>query len=234
VTPDSGQRVHVLRFAAPGARESLTALWTVADEIHASARPALDHTVAHARLAWWQEECARTARGAAVHPLTTLLSRCTREMVGVWPQLGGCVHAAVLELAHAPLSTAGERRAYADASLGTMFRTMAQLLGASSPESEAAGQLGTQMRLLQLDSHAAGMVASVRAALTRLPPAAQPGLRPLLVWVALLDAESRTAGLRALSPQPNSLRQELGTTVRAWRAAVAATRGRFQLPGAGK
>lgn len=228
MTPDSAQRVHVLRFAAPELRAPLTALWTIADEIHASARPGLDHTVAHARLGWWQEECARTARGAAAHPLTTLLSRRVHEVAGVWPQLEGCVRAAALELARTPLSTAAERRDYADASLGTMFRGMAQVLGAANGASATARELGTQLGLLQLDSHDAEIAASVHAALERLPPETQPALRPLLVWVALLDAELPTAGPRAAHPR--SLRQELATTIRAWRAALAAARGRFHLP----
>lgn len=220
----------MLRFTQPAARASLLALWTVADEIHASARAGLDHTVAHARLAWWQEECARTARGAALHPLMTVLSRDVHAIAGVWPQLAGCVRAAALELAHAALSTADERRDYASASLGTVFTAMAQLLGAGDAASELAGELGTQLGLLQMNPSDADAARAGRAALDRLPAAVQPALRPLLVWVALLEVESRTAGPRAMTPTSGSLYHELGTTIRAWRAAVAAQRGRFHLP----
>jgi len=230
VTPDGTQRGHVLRFTQPAARESLIALWTVADEIHASARAGLDHTVAHARLAWWQEECARTARGAAAHPLTTVLSRYVHAVAGDWPQLAGCVRAAALELAHAPLSTADERHDYASASLGTVFAAMAQLLGSEDAASELARELGTQFGLLQMDPSDGGAARAGRAALDRLPAAAQPALRPLLVWVALLDVESRTAGTRPMTLASGSLSHDLTTTIRAWRAALAAQRGRFHLP----
>ena len=39
-------------------------------EFEALAAPALDHGVAHVKLAWWREECARLGAGAPRHPLT--------------------------------------------------------------------------------------------------------------------------------------------------------------------
>ncbi len=48
----------------------LAALCAIEGEVATSLRPGADHQVAHARLEWWREECARCAAGHPVHPLT--------------------------------------------------------------------------------------------------------------------------------------------------------------------
>lgn len=55
-------------YAPPAQRAVLGALLEIEREIGAALRRGLDHTVAHARLGWWREECARCARGRPAHP----------------------------------------------------------------------------------------------------------------------------------------------------------------------
>ena len=71
--------------------------------------------------------------------------------------------------------------------------------------------------------------AGLAAAVARLPRAAQPALRPLLVWAALASAASRRAERRL--PGARSERDDHGLLDgwRAWRAARQADRGRFEL-----
>lgn len=48
----------------------IAALCGIEREVGASLEPGVDHHVAHTRLEWWREECARCAAGHPVHPLT--------------------------------------------------------------------------------------------------------------------------------------------------------------------
>jgi 15-cis-phytoene synthase len=67
------------------------------------------------------------------------------------------------------------------------------------------------------------------AAVTALPKDQQPALRPLLVWVALSTRIARRrVGTLAQQAAP-SARRALGDTFSAWRAALAADRGKYQL-----
>jgi phytoene synthase len=66
---------HTPRFLAwlystPSQQPVLASLCAIEREVGASIRPGVDHHVAHARLAWWREECARCAAGRPAHPLT--------------------------------------------------------------------------------------------------------------------------------------------------------------------
>lgn len=72
--PPGGARYHVWLFAPPHARDALAALLTIEREIDDSARPGLDHSIAHARLDWWGEEVARLVAGAPRHPATRALA----------------------------------------------------------------------------------------------------------------------------------------------------------------
>ncbi len=62
-----------MSFAPADAAASLPLLWAIDAQIAASARPGLDHGVAHARLEWWRGEIERLARGEPRHPLCVQL-----------------------------------------------------------------------------------------------------------------------------------------------------------------
>ena len=72
--PDPGAARALALLYSPGtAGQLLAALTSIESEVNASVAPALDHSVAHARLAWWREECLRCAAGQSQHPLTQQL-----------------------------------------------------------------------------------------------------------------------------------------------------------------
>lgn len=79
VMTDALTRELLQRFAPQESRELVTALFTVEREVIASADDALDHSVAHARLAWWQEELEHLARCKARHPATRILADAARH-----------------------------------------------------------------------------------------------------------------------------------------------------------
>ncbi len=61
-------------YSPPRLRAVLDPLFGIEAEIRSALRPGLDHQVAHVRLQWWREECARYASGSPTHPLMRALS----------------------------------------------------------------------------------------------------------------------------------------------------------------
>jgi 15-cis-phytoene synthase len=103
----------------------LAALCGIEREVRASLRPGVDHHVAHTRLEWWREECARCAAGNPVHPLTrelrthweefaagsaagTSASQANTALAG----LTGLIDAATWDLAAATFERRAELTAY--------------------------------------------------------------------------------------------------------------------------
>jgi phytoene synthase len=111
---DVGRHLASL-YSAPAERPVLEALFAVESEIRASLHAGLDHTVAHVRLQWWREECARVAKGTPSHPLT-------RALAGEFPHtpgdalagLAGFVDVAVWDLAGATFETRRELQAFCE------------------------------------------------------------------------------------------------------------------------
>ena len=62
-----------LVFADATRRPALEAIAAIDAELAASTRPGIEHTVAHAKLAWWRGEVDRLAAGRPDHPLTRAL-----------------------------------------------------------------------------------------------------------------------------------------------------------------
>ena len=117
VNPDSqSPRYFALLYAAHAERPALEALFGIEREVLDSARPGLDHHVAHSRLQWWREECERAGRGGAAHPLTrTLTTALGDPKAKSVPQLAGLcgfVDVATWDLASATFETRRELDAY--------------------------------------------------------------------------------------------------------------------------
>jgi phytoene synthase len=93
-------RHQVWLYASPADRPRLAALFELEQQIMASVRPGLDHAVAHARLAWWQEECERLNAGLPRHPQAIALLHFTRQAAGAPPDLTSLVDAARSDLAN--------------------------------------------------------------------------------------------------------------------------------------
>ena len=67
-------RDWLLRFCPPHAARSLSALFEIEQEVSGSLKSGLEHSVAHARLEWWNEELIRLAQGSPRHPATRTLA----------------------------------------------------------------------------------------------------------------------------------------------------------------
>jgi phytoene synthase len=202
----SATRALAWLYAPVDQRPLLAALYALEEEIGASLRPGLDHQVAHLRLEWWREECARTAQARPAHPLTRDLAA---AFAGSDPAplagLTGLVDAAVWDLAAATFGTRRELKGYcerwAEAIVVPLARFAAPEVGPA-----ASRTLGAALREGEL---LAGLARDARAGRLRLPldELAAAGVDP--------------AGL-ALPPWPAPLAALLSTRQQALRAELAA------------
>ena len=104
-------------------------LCAIEREIGASLRSGLDHQVAHARLAWWREECARCARrrtGASTHARARRAAS-RREPAAALGGLAGLIDYAVWDLAAATFETRRELRAYCERWSAAMIEPLVRL-----------------------------------------------------------------------------------------------------------
>jgi hypothetical protein len=221
-------------YAPAGLREPLRSAHALAAEIRASTRASLDHTVAHARLDWWQQEAARTGAGSASHPLLRpLLAHASADATAA--ALDDWVHAARIELAGG-LADPRARAEHARRSAGAGFALIAALLEANAAAARELGAAVALLRALAGESDAAPGAArtATLAALGAIAPRDQPALRPLLVWAALALRRARRGDAAPPdAPGPAALAL-LGDNFHAWRAARAADAGRihdlFEVP----
>jgi 15-cis-phytoene synthase len=133
----------------------LAALCSIEREIGSSVRPGVDHNVAHARLEWWREECARCAAGNPVHPLTQELRIHLEQLAAASSAnsalagLAGLVDAATWDLASATFERREELTAYcrrwAAAMVAPMEANLTEL-GAALRELELLGHLDGDAR----------------------------------------------------------------------------------------
>jgi len=234
------RRLAWLYSSAPQ-RLAIAGLSALEREIGASLRPGLDHQVAHTRLEWWREECARSAHGHPTHPLT-------RELAGLFgPQgeaplcdLAGLVDTAVWDLARATFDTRPELTAYCERWSAAMILPLVRLAAPGNSFAEAPA-LGASLREIEL---LLSLAADARAGRLRIPldeleraqvlPEAlahPPWPAPLATLLHKRHAELRAvvaAAVEALTPQ---LRKSLrGLVVWATLACTASTRAQARLP----
>lgn len=131
--PPGGARHLVWLFDAGPHRDGLAALFTIEREIEESSRPGLEHAVGHARLDWWEEECALLARGSPRHPATRRLAQCLAGPDCWLPDLRPLVTSARWRFAQ----LAFENRAELDQALANWAETVlatALALGGAQPQ----------------------------------------------------------------------------------------------------
>jgi len=228
-------------YSSAQQRLAIAGLTALEREIGASLRPGLDHQVAHTRLEWWREECARTARGHPGHPLT-------RELAGLFaPQggaplhdLGGLVDTAVWDLARATFDTRPELAAYCERWSAAMIVPLVRLAAPGSSFAQVPA-LGASLREIEL---LLSLAADARAGRLRVPLdeleraqvppetlAQPPWPAPLAALLRKRHGELRDAvgaAVDALTPQ---LRQPLrGLIVWATMACTASGRAQARLP----
>ncbi len=208
--PDSlPTRALALLYSPVAQRPLLAVLVAIESEIGASLSPGREHQVAHLRLAFWREECARCFAGRPAHPLTRELTEVCRAR-GARPPAGlaGLVDAAVWDLAAATFQTRREVTAYCDRWTGGMI---APLLERARPGTDPAVTcaLGGALRELELLSD---IEREARAGRVRLPldELARAGTQP----EDLARAEWAQPLAQALRARHGQLRAQLAEAVR--------------------
>jgi 15-cis-phytoene synthase len=137
-------------YSPPALREPLATLLALEHEIGESLRPGRDHQLAHARLAWWREECVRSTQGRASHPLTRELGALFAAS-GLAPPAGlaGLVDTAVWDLAAATFATRRELEGYCGRWSAAMIEPLVQL-AAPAAAPEPARALGRSLHEIEL------------------------------------------------------------------------------------
>lgn len=165
--PAASQTRGLAALYTPPAQQPLcTALRALEEEIGASLKPGLEHQVAHARLAWWREECARCAASKPAHPLTRAIAAAfTGRDQRILEGLAGLVDVAEWDLAGATFATRRELTGYCERWAGAMVVPLAQL-GAPTVDAAIARALGAKLRESEL---LASLAREARAGRLRLP-----------------------------------------------------------------
>ena len=228
-------------YSSTAQRRALAALTALEREIGMSIRPGLDHQVAHTRLAWWREECDRTAAGHPTHPLTRELSAhlappAAQALAG----LAGLVDITLWDLAGATFNTRRELTAYCQRWSAAVIAPLVQLAAPEAPSSYAHA-LGVNLREIEL---LVALAADARLGRLRLPldelAAARiaPGCLAHPPWPPALaqllhrrHGELRTALTAAADALPSGLRPALrGLIVWVSLACAASVRAQRRLP----
>jgi phytoene synthase len=90
-------------FAAAESRAPLLGIYALGAEWQALMDPSTEMSVAHLKLAWWQEEMHRLCRGSAVHPISLYLAALPRAAAVDFAPLSVAVTAAAAQVSGAPL-----------------------------------------------------------------------------------------------------------------------------------
>lgn len=128
-------RDWLLRFCPPHSAQALNALFDVENEVMASLRDGLEHSVAHARLEWWTDELNRLAQGSPRHPAARTLATYALEHGTTPPDLTALVEHVRVDLA----CVAFLSRSELDDHLGSWSRSIfraAALIGAVAHSSD--------------------------------------------------------------------------------------------------
>jgi phytoene synthase len=109
---ESAARTLARLYCPIAHRATLDMLLDLEAQIRAALAAEAAHELAHTRLAWWDEECARLAAGEARHPLTRALAAQFAGDTGALARTGGLVALARWDLACATFGSRGELEAY--------------------------------------------------------------------------------------------------------------------------
>jgi len=198
-------RALVRLYARDSQREVLAALSGVEAEVAASLAPGLEHAVAHARLAWWREECQRAEAGTAEHPLTQQLQALfAGEQRAALAGLRGFVDAATWDLASATFENRRELDAYCARWSAAAVEPFAAFALQNSARADVRS-FGRALRELEL---LGALVPDARAGRVRVP-------------LAELDAAGVAPALLAQLPWPAALSELVRAAHRKARAALA-------------
>jgi 15-cis-phytoene synthase len=194
-------------YCPPAQAPVLAALLEIEAEIRAALKSGLEHEVAHARLAFWREECARLTAGAPQHPLTrALAAHFAGDAREVLAPLSGLVELATWDLAQATFASRRELAGYCERWSAALMVPLARAVLPDTPAGTLA--FGAALKELEL---LLSVSADARAGRVRLP---LDELESAAVAPAALTAPAAGAPLAQLLGEAHE---------RARRALVAAT-----------
>ena len=189
-------REFVLRFAPAAQRATLDALFEIEREVAAAATDGLEHSVAHAKLGWWEEELARLAQGDPRHPATRRAAAAAFESRRTPPDLRRLVEVARIDLARVAFLDRSELDRYLHDWATALFRPLAlNALGAVDARTGAterfAAAAGPAVREIELLS---AVTAHARAGRVFVPLGDPP--RAYERWISEPLASAESAELR--------------------------------------
>lgn len=216
----AGARFFAWLYTPQAAREGTAALLAIEHEIMASTREGLDHSVAHARLGWWQEETGRLCASIPQHPVA-MASRNLFLAAGLPPpDLRALPELAARRLARQARGRAQvpEDEVGRDAQLWAegLFCPLVALAAPLSADPGHAVALGRALHAHEIAPGASSGTA-LREALHALPAPLTGALRGLVVWATLALRRPHASAARL---------DALAENWTAWRAAQRALRGR--------
>jgi phytoene synthase len=160
-------------YCPPAQAPVLAALLGIEAEIRVVLRAGLEHQVAHARLAFWREECARLAAGAPEHPLTRALAAHFGDAApAALASMGGLVDLATWDLAQATFGSRRELTGYCERWSAALLVPLARAALADAPAGALAYGAALKELELLLAVSADARAGRVRLALDELESAA--------------------------------------------------------------
>jgi phytoene synthase len=126
--------------------------------------PAAEASAARLKIAWWQQEIARLARGAPVHPITRFLGTLPRAERVDFAPLGASIEAAARQIAGAALEHGSELAAHSAALHAVPLAIAARLAGTPARESDAGSAAERAAGALAEADYLAGALADYRRA----------------------------------------------------------------------
>ena len=116
-------------FAAPELRAPLLGIFALWAEWQALMDPATETSVAHLKLAWWQEEIRRLIAGLAVHPIGVYLASLPGAGTADFTPLLAALDAAAAHVSGVPLERAADLEPLSQALWGAPLTLASSLAG---------------------------------------------------------------------------------------------------------
>lgn len=149
-TPFGSDEYYCVRFLEPRERPAVAALHALARELGRVPHECTEPAVAHAKLAWWREELARSCAGGARHPVTRVLAPALARAPLAPESLLELVAAFEEELDPPRYPDFEALHRHCLARGGTLALLEARVLGAVAARSEpAVRELGAALRLAE-------------------------------------------------------------------------------------
>ena len=136
------ERELLWRFSPVSQRAWLNDLLRIEQQVQWSLRPQLEHSVAHTRLSWWQDELQRLASREPRHPLTRSLAQHAATRGDAPPNLSALVEGCQIDLACLAFETRADLNSYLHGWAESLFH-------AATGQSDAWGAALRELELLQ-------------------------------------------------------------------------------------